>query len=406
MNHVLEVLVPTVPRDERLAWIALASIREKQISGPKATALVRLHDILVSVYPCRSAYPSYDPAIDECPWADARLGDQVGTQLATLRLDEAHLDNMLGFIVTTAGALGLTVFDKTRGQVHRPPAFLPELKYEIHVHGVRAGFTKEKVIARIARAFRQDPARIRGMFDTPRTKVKKGSDRLSALRCQAMLTKLGCCCSMVAEQPTATQPVLDISLAGGNRAADLQYLRRYARTGHAESQYQLGFLLLRGLDLAQDSVQGVKWIEKAAQQGHGEAQWALALCYREGDGVFKSYARALDWMRKAAEQGDAQAQTGVGRIYCKGEGVQPDLAEARRWFATAAAQGDSQAKYLLGKMLHEGQGGPMDRKQASALFAQAAQLGNLEAKRQLQSEPQPPQEQQMRQVQTRQLQTA
>ena len=383
MNHILEVFSPAIPGDDRLAWIALAAEREKQTAGPQTATLTRFHDTLVSVYPCLAGYIPDEVAAAACPWAEDRLIDRFGSRLATLLVRPVRLDEVLGFILSIAGALGLTVFDKARGQIHRPPALSQEGTYEIHVHGVRPGFARDQVIAAIARAFQQDPARIGRMLDTPRARVKKRSDRLSALRCQAMLSKLGCSCSIVAEQPSALRPVAEISLAGGNQVADLQRLRRCAKLGNAESQYQLGFLLLRGLDLAQDSVQGVKWIERAAEQGHCEAQWAVALCYREGNGVFKSYARALEWMRKAAVQGCPQAQTSVGRIYCKGEGVQPDLAEARRWFQRAAAQGDSQGQYWLGKMLDEGQGGAADRKQATALFAMAAHLGNLEASRRL-----------------------
>lgn len=385
MNHVLEVMVPTVPRDERLAWIALASMREQQPDAPKAPALVRFHDILVSVYPCQASYASYDPAIEECPWSEGRLIDRVGSRMATLGLRSERIEDVLDFIVTTAGALGLTVFDKQRGQIHRPPVLSPDATYEVHVHGSRPGFARDRVVAKVARVFRQDTARIRAILDTPKCKVKKGSDRLSALRCQAMLTKLGCCCSIVAEPLSPLKHAPDICLGGGNAPADLQRLRRCAELGHAESQYQLGYLLLRGLDLAQDCIEGVKWIEKAALQDHCEAQWAVALCYREGNGVFKSYARAFDWLCKAAIQGDAQAQTSVGRIYCKGEGVQPDLCQARRWFQLAAAQGDSQGQYLLARMLHDGQGGEMDREQAKVLFIKAARLGNLEAKLHLQA---------------------
>jgi len=383
MNHVLEVLISTVPGDDRLAWVALASVRAHQPAGPKAAALTQLHDILVSVHPCLSSYLQDDPSIDECPWTEDRLIDGFGSRMATLGLHETHLDHVLDFIVATAGALGLTVFDKQRGQIHRPPALQQEGTYQIHVHGIRAGFTKEGVVTRIARVFPQNPTRIRRMLDTPRVIIKKGCDRLGALRCQAMLSKLGCCCSIVAEQPSALRPVSEISLAGGNHVADLQRLRRCAGLGNAASQYQLGYLLLNGLDLAQDSIKGVKWIEKAAEQGHCEAQWALAMCYREGNGVFKSYARALEWMRKAALQGCPQAQVSVGRLYCKGEGVQPDLFEARRWFQRAAAQGDSQGQYWLGKMLQEGRGGERDDKQATALFIRAAHHGNLDARMRL-----------------------
>jgi hypothetical protein len=381
MNHTLDVLVPAIPGDDRLAWIALAAAREQAPSGPVADTLKRFHDTLVAVYPCLASYEWDDPTVDECPWTQGRL---IHGRRATLALRASKVDQVLDFIVTTAGTLGLTVFDKQRGQIHRPPALLPVGTYEIHVHGIRPGFARDGVVTRIAHTFRQDPARIRRMLDTPRARVKQRSDRLSALRCQALLSKLGCSCSIVAEQPTM-RPVNDICLAGGNQPADLMCLRQCAVLGHAESQYQLGFLLLHGVDLMQDSVKGVKWIEKAAEQGYCEAQWAMALCYREGNGVFKSYARTLEWMRKAALQGDPQAQTSVGRIYCRGEGVQPDLAAARHWFQLAAAQGDSQGQYLLGEMLEAGQGGAADGKQAAVLFIRAAQLGNLDAKRRLQA---------------------
>jgi len=383
MSHVLEILVSTVPGDDRLAWVALSSVRAQRMGGPCAAVLAQFHDILVAVHPCLSNYLADDPTIDECPWTDARLSDGFDGRMAVLSLRETHLDHVLDFIVVIAGALGLTVFDKQRGQIHRPPALLSEGTYQIHVHGIRPGFTKEGVVTRIARVFPQNATRIRRMLDTPRVTVKKGADRLSALRCQAMLSKLGCCCSIVAEQPAALRPAAEISLAGGNHMADLERLRRCAGLGNADSQYQLGFLLLHGLDFAQDSIKGVKWIEKAAVQGHGEAQWTLSLCYRDGNGVFKSYARALEWMRKAAEKGCPQAQVSVGRMYYKGEGTQPDLFEARHWFGRAAAQGDSHGQYWLGRMLQEGHGGARDDKQATVMFIRAAQLGNLDARMRL-----------------------
>ena len=93
----------------------------------------------------------------------------------------------------------------------------------------------------------------------------------------------------------------------GDYATALMEWRPLAVKGDARAQYKLGFLYERGRGVAQDYVEGVKWLRKAAVQGHAKAQYSLALRHAWGRGVAQDYGEAVKWFRKAAGQGHADA---------------------------------------------------------------------------------------------------
>ena len=90
--------------------------------------------------------------------------------------------------------------------------------------------------------------------------------------------------------------------------------RRYAGTGDATAQLQLGMALASGHGVQKDSAEAAKWIEKAAEQGHTEAQFLLALAYRDGLGVERRVSTARRWLEAAAAAGHAEAARLAGEL--------------------------------------------------------------------------------------------
>ena len=64
---------------------------------------------------------------------------------------------------------------------------------------------------------------------------------------------------------------------------------------------------------------------------------------RRGLGVAQDYAEAVKWYRLAAEQGLVEAQSNLGRMYYYGLGVAQDFVTAHMWANIAAASGGANA---------------------------------------------------------------
>ena len=74
------------------------------------------------------------------------------------------------------------------------------------------------------------------------------------------------------------------------------------------------FCYAKGIGVAKDEVEAVKWYRKAAEQNYAEAQYNLGYFYDNGKGVTKDEAEAVKWWRKAVEQNLASAQFSHGRL--------------------------------------------------------------------------------------------
>ena len=76
-----------------------------------------------------------------------------------------------------------------------------------------------------------------------------------------------------------------------------------AEQGNAESQYNVGNMLTKGIGTNMDLGQALVWYEKAAGQGHIKAAYKLGLAHYEGSGVGKNGKQALKWLSIAADDG-------------------------------------------------------------------------------------------------------
>ena len=69
-----------------------------------------------------------------------------------------------------------------------------------------------------------------------------------------------------------------------------------------------------GEGVPQDYKKAIEWYQKAAEQGHADAQYNLGWIYEKGRGVSADNYKALEWYEKAAVQGVAMAQEGIDRV--------------------------------------------------------------------------------------------
>jgi TPR repeat protein len=139
-----------------------------------------------------------------------------------------------------------------------------------------------------------------------------------------------------------------------------------ARGGHAQAQYEMGWIYQHSAGDAQDKAEAAKWYRKAAEQGHGRAQINLGEMYHSADGIPRDLTEAIKWYREAkkqgqytddkiaaaeqfaaAEHGDSKSQYLLGEIYYSGKGVSKDETEAVKWLKKAADQGDSTLEDLI-----------------------------------------------------------
>ena len=134
------------------------------------------------------------------------------------------------------------------------------------------------------------------------------------------------------------------ALQAGNYAEAYCLWRPLADQGHAEAQYNVGWLYANGNGLAVDIERALAFWGAAAKQGHADAQFAVALAYTTGDGVDKDLDRALDWYLRAARQGHEDAREIMLRL--NGDGAinvlerHPEVAR-EAWFGwQATVKGD------------------------------------------------------------------
>jgi TPR repeat protein len=100
----------------------------------------------------------------------------------------------------------------------------------------------------------------------------------------------------------------------------------------------------KGQGVPQDFAEAAEWYRRAAEQGHADAQFNLGFLYVNGQGIPQNYAESSEWYRRAAEQGYADAQYNLGAMYAKGQGVSRDLVITYALSSLSAAQGNEGAR--------------------------------------------------------------
>lgn len=83
--------------------------------------------------------------------------------------------------------------------------------------------------------------------------------------------------------------------------------RSLAQRGDAPSEAALGFMLYKGIGVAQSTPEAAYWFRRAADQGQVEAQFFLGNMYEVGDGVPVSLVDAHMWCELALDGGLSEA---------------------------------------------------------------------------------------------------
>ncbi len=116
MSYNVAIVVPPVPASDAEAWAVVGGLIEQQ--GPRPAVFQELHDRLTARYPCMCAVP--EDEIDDNVWSDGPLINDFGHRAAVLGISYSRVDEVLPFLVETANALGLVVFDWATQTIHRP----------------------------------------------------------------------------------------------------------------------------------------------------------------------------------------------------------------------------------------------------------------------------------------------
>jgi len=161
--------------------------------------------------------------------------------------------------------------------------------------------------------------------------------------------------------------------------AEIESTKHMAEQGNAQAQFNLGLSYEKGLGVAVDRVESVKWYKLAAEQGHAHAQYNLGCSYDVGEGVIADKNEAFKWYKSAAEKGDSQAQNSLGDAYFNGKGVSQNATESVTWYRLAAKQGNPFGQFNLAMAYLHGDGTPVNKEEGVKWMKHAARNGVHEA---------------------------
>lgn len=157
------------------------------------------------------------------------------------------------------------------------------------------------------------------------------------------------------------------------------FIDRATRFGkyNAQYMYMAGFVLVYGLGMQENSVEGVAWLMKAAEKDQVEAMHELGLVFSKGRGTAKDDSKAAEWYAKAAEKGSAFSMYCLAKCYDSGSGVAQDKAKAIEWYSKAAEKGHGEANFIVAKAYLHGVGIDKNPQRAFECYSRAAELGSL-----------------------------
>ncbi len=115
--------------------------------------------------------------------------------------------------------------------------------------------------------------------------------------------------------------------------SELPSLIETAERGSLEAQHRLAaFYATDDLSGLKDEVKAVGWYTRAAEQGHAESQYDLGFMLILGEGTEKDVAKGLWWMEQAVANGNDYAARVLSDMYGKGlYGVELDGKRAAQW---------------------------------------------------------------------------
>lgn len=122
MSHVLNFVVPPVPKRKGQAWDFLEDLQDRYEDdrGPTHPLLLQLHQVLVERHPCPSSYSDRDSERAHCPWTDGPLINNFASEMAMVAIRPEYAADVVPFAVASALALGISVMDAQDESICRP----------------------------------------------------------------------------------------------------------------------------------------------------------------------------------------------------------------------------------------------------------------------------------------------
>jgi len=128
-----------------------------------------------------------------------------------------------------------------------------------------------------------------------------------------------------------------------------QWFKKAADKGNLSGVYYYGYLLFKGMGVAQDKATGINLLTQASKRGLVAADNMLGQIYYEGDGTDKNIEKALKHLKKAAIARKGDSQFLLAQCYKNGEGVDKDYDLAVQWLSEAFRhQKADEVKELIG----------------------------------------------------------
>jgi hypothetical protein len=112
--------------------------------------------------------------------------------------------------------------------------------------------------------------------------------------------------------------------------------RPEAQAGHPGAQYLMALAYEKGLGVAANEAESVRWLKLAAGQGHRNAIGRLGMRYADGQGVARSASEGRKLLQQAADNDDTIAMNRLGRMILAGDGGAAEPAKGYAWIALAA----------------------------------------------------------------------
>jgi len=142
----------------------------------------------------------------------------------------------------------------------------------------------------------------------------------------------------------------DYYISQGKVNQAIPLVKKAAKRGDAEAQYNLGYCFEKGVGVEINQDKSIKWYQKSAQQNYMDAEYALMMAYAEGKGVEKNNEIAFEYALRCAEKKDPTCMFNVIGSYQDGRGIEADSTQLLKWAFKLAKLPNPPNQYQSGKI--------------------------------------------------------
>jgi len=128
----------------------------------------------------------------------------------------------------------------------------------------------------------------------------------------------------------------------------VELLLRAIASGEERAMLYLGVEYLEGKNIEQNVTEGKRFLESAIDGNYLPAIHAMGLTLLSGEVLAQNIPEAIQYLERAAKEGYASAQCELGDLLWKNKYAEPNLLEAKKWLEKATSARDGIAEMSLG----------------------------------------------------------